>query len=64
MKSTEVIGMLSSEMANYRIQDRVREAEAYRKARATRVVRDETRRSQTRRVARGALVALLWPVRH
>jgi hypothetical protein len=64
MKATEVVGMLSSEMAKFQIQDRVREAESFRTTRATRSVRDAERRSRSRKVARGALMAFLWPVKH
>jgi hypothetical protein len=56
--------MLSSEMAKFQIQDRVREAESFRTTRATRSVRDAERRSRSRKVARGALMAFLWPVKH
>src|SRR3989442_1510574 len=36
----EVVGMMNSEMARFQIQDRVREADAYRVGRATRKVRE------------------------
>ena len=56
--------MLSSETARFQIEDRLREAESYRRSRATRAGRVAERRSRTRTVAHGALAALLWPVRH
>jgi hypothetical protein len=56
--------MLSGEMARLRIADRVREAEADRLAHATRRSRSADERSTTRRFARAAIAAVLWPVRH
>jgi hypothetical protein len=56
--------MLSSEMAKFQIQDRVREAESFRTAATTRGAREAERRSRSRKVAHGALAALLWPVKH
>src|SRR5436190_907250 len=55
--------MLSSEMAKFQIQDRVREAESFRMTRATRSVREAERRSRSRRVARGALAERRLDVR-
>jgi hypothetical protein len=60
----EVVGMLSSEMAKFQIEDRVRRANSDRTARATRSVREAEGRSRTRIAMRATLAALLWPVRH
>jgi hypothetical protein len=56
--------MLGGEMAKYQIADRVREAEAERRARQTRRSRMADERSLSRRVGRAALAAVMWPVRH
>ncbi|HZD17217.1 MAG TPA: hypothetical protein VE669_03645 [Actinomycetota bacterium] len=56
--------MLSGEMARLQIADRVREAEADRIARTTRRSRIADERSATRRFARAAIAAVLWPVKH
>jgi len=56
--------MLSGEMAKHRIADRVREAEAERIARATRRSRVADERGATRRFARAAFAAVLWPIKH
>jgi hypothetical protein len=56
--------MLSEEMARYRIADRVREAEAERRARQTRRSKMADERSIGRRVSRAAAAVVLWPVRH
>lgn len=56
--------MLTGEMAKYQIQDRVREAEAFRRNRSTRTGRRGAERSRARRIASHALAAVLWPVKH
>jgi hypothetical protein len=56
--------MLSSEIAKFQIQDRVREAESFRQSRTTRSAREARQRSRTRTVMKGALASLLWPVKH
>ena len=56
--------MLTGEMAKYQIQDRVREAEAYRAARSTNAGRAAERQSRIRKIASSALAAVLWPVKH
>jgi hypothetical protein len=56
--------MLSGEMAKFQIADRVREADAERRARQTRRSRMADERSFTRRVGRAAIAVVVWPVRH
>jgi hypothetical protein len=56
--------MLSGDMARYQIADRVREAEAERRARQTRRSRMADERSVGRRMARAAVAVVLWPVKH
>ena len=52
------------EMASYRIDDMVRDAEAYRRTKQTRAGRSAERRGALRRFGGAVLSALLWPVRH
>jgi len=56
--------MLSGDMARYQIADRVREAEADRRARSTRRSKMADERGITRRIGRAAIAAVVWPVRH
>jgi hypothetical protein len=56
--------MLSGEMARYQISDRVREAEADRRARSTRRSKAMESRGITRRIGRAALAAATWPIKH
>jgi hypothetical protein len=56
--------MLSGDMARFQIADRVREAEAERRARSTRRSKAADERGFTRRVGRAAIAAVIWPVRH
>lgn len=56
--------MLTGEMAKYQIQDRVREAEAYRAAKSTNAGRAAERQSRVRKIASSALSAVLWPIKH
>jgi hypothetical protein len=56
--------MLTGEMARYQIQDRVRDAEAYRLSAATRIGRTARQRNRAGQVARAVGAVLLWPVRH
>ena len=56
--------MFTGEMAKYQIQDRIREAEAYRAARSTNAGRAAARQSRIRKIASSALAAVLWPVKH
>lgn len=60
----EAMEMLTGEMAKYRIDDRVREAQASRLARSTRAGRAGEARHGVRRVASVVAAAILWPVRH
>jgi hypothetical protein len=56
--------MLTGEMARYRIDDRVRAAQAHRLARSTRAGRTADARNGASRVASAIAAALLWPIRH
>jgi hypothetical protein len=56
--------MLTGEMARYRIDDRVRAAQADRLARSTKAVRTEDARIGARRVVSAIAATLLWPIRH
>jgi hypothetical protein len=56
--------MLTGEMAKYRIDDRVREAQAERMARSTRAGRAGEARNGVRRVVSVVAAAILWPIRH
>jgi len=56
--------MLTGEMARYRIDDRVRAAQADRLARSTRAGQTAEVRSGARRVVSAIAAALLWPIRH
>jgi hypothetical protein len=56
--------MLSGDMARYRIEDRVREAEFERRARTTRRSKMAAERGATRRIGRAAIAAVLWPIKH
>jgi hypothetical protein len=51
-------------MSKMRIDDMVRDADAYRRSRETRVSRAGDTRGTIRRVARSVVSALLWPTRH
>jgi hypothetical protein len=56
--------MLSGEMARYQISDRVREAEADRRARSTRRSKAIESRGVARRIGRATLAAATWPIKH
>jgi hypothetical protein len=56
--------MLTGEMAKYRIDERVRSAEADRLAKSTRAGRTADARNGARRVLSTIAAALLWPIRH
>jgi hypothetical protein len=56
--------MLTGEMAKYRIDDRVRAAQANRLARSTRASRTADTGSGARRVVSTIAAAFLWPIRH
>ena len=55
--------MLTGEMARYRIDDRVRGAQADRLARSTRAGPTANARGSARRVVSTITAALLWPIR-
>ena len=46
------------------MQDRMREAEAYRLTKDTRAAQAQAHRVAARRVVKTALTTLLWPVKH
>jgi hypothetical protein len=56
--------MLTGEMAKYRIDDRVRAAQADRLARSTRAGRAANARGGVRRIGTAIAAALMWPIRH
>lgn len=56
--------MYGSEMAKLRIDDMVRDADAYRRSRETRAVRAGETRGTVGRIARSVVTTLLWPIRH
>ena len=56
--------MVGNEIARYRIDDLVREAEAFRATRPARMARAATRRRRARRIGAGIASILLWPIRH
>jgi hypothetical protein len=60
----EAMEMLTGEMAKFRIDDRVREAQAARLALSTRAGRAGEARSGVRRVVVAVAAAILWPIRH
>lgn len=57
-------GSMGSDLAKAHMQDRMREAEAYRRAKATRAAQSDGHRVTARRVVRTALTSLLWPIKH
>jgi hypothetical protein len=64
MPSKEVAGMLTGDMAKYRIEDRIREADSARTGRRLSARRTAERRARTRRLV-GVTVALLpLPFKH
>lgn len=56
--------MYASEMAKYQIQDRVREADAFRTSKSARASKVAERHGRTRKVVRATVAALLWPIKH
>ncbi|HYU58799.1 MAG TPA: hypothetical protein VEO00_12225 [Actinomycetota bacterium] len=56
--------MQPGSLANYRIQDDLRRAEAYRRSKLTREGAAREQRAHGRSVGRAILSALLWPIRH
>lgn len=57
-------GSMGPDLTRARMQDRMREAEAYRLTKDTRAARAGAHRVAARRVVRTALTTLLWPVKH
>lgn len=53
--------MLSGEMARSQITDRVRDADAFRTARASRGARKASSRGAARRIAQTAAAVATWP---
>ena len=56
--------MYTGDVAKYRIDDLVRDAEAFRHSKASRASRSAERRARARRVANVVTSALLWPIKH
>ena len=56
--------MQPSALAQYRINDLIREAEAERATRRVRAVQAAERRAKFRRITTAGVSLLLWPVRH
>jgi hypothetical protein len=54
----------NSDLGRFRQADRVREAEAYRRAGQTAAARAAERRATVRTVLSAAVSLLLWPIRH
>jgi hypothetical protein len=57
-------GSMGPDLARARMQDRMREAEAYRLTKDTRAARAAAHRTTARRMVRTALTTLLWPIKH
>jgi hypothetical protein len=57
------VQILAGELSGHRIHDLMREAEAERLARSTRRARLADRRGASRRFARAATAAVVWPVK-
>jgi hypothetical protein len=57
-------GSMGPDLTRARIQERMREAEAYRVARGTRHAQAAEHRQIAKRVVKTALTSLLWPVKH
>jgi len=55
--------MITGDMAREQIADRVRDADAFRRSKATRRVRQLDRRATARKVYSGFLAALTGPLR-
>jgi hypothetical protein len=56
--------MYTGDLAKYQMADRMREAQAYRVARDLHESLGGNRPGRVRRIAHGALVAILWPIKH
>jgi len=53
-----------SDLARSRMQDRMREADAYRLTKETRQAQAAERRHTIRRIAGTALYLVAWPIKH
>ena len=56
------VQILAGELSRHRIHDLMREAEMERLARSTRRARMADRQGASRRFARAAMAAVVWPV--
>jgi hypothetical protein len=56
--------LYQGDVTRERINDMVRDAEAYRRTRGTRAARAAERRASVRRIAAGAVSLVLWPLKH
>jgi hypothetical protein len=61
---TEEAAMYGREVAMYRIDDMVRDADRYRLSRTSRASRAAERRGRLRRIAATAISIIAWPLRH
>jgi hypothetical protein len=52
------------ELAKYRIDDLVPEADAYRVTKSTRLARGAERRAKLRRIGSAMTLVVTWPIRH
>jgi hypothetical protein len=52
------------ELAKYRIDDLVREADAYRMTKSTRLARGAERRAKLRRIGSTMSWVVSWPIKH
>ena len=57
------VEILAGGLSGHRVHDRMREGEAERLARSTRRARLADRQGASRRFARAATAAVVWPVR-
>jgi hypothetical protein len=57
-------GSMGWDMNRARMQDRMREADAYRMTKDTRAARTHDHRVGAKRAVKFALTTLLWPVKH
>jgi hypothetical protein len=63
-KEVAMYGSMGSDLTRARMQDRMREAEAFRMTKDTRAAQAQAHRVVARRVVKTALTTLLWPVKH
>jgi hypothetical protein len=57
-------GSMGWDLNRARMQDRMREAEAYRISSETRAARGHANRFVAKRVVKTALTTLIWPIKH